>query len=343
MKRLPLLPVACLLFAALALSGCKKKDEGAAAVTEDGEKITNADVIKIDGSSTVYPITEAVAEEFKAETGLDATVGVSGTGGGMKKFCAGETAVTGASRPIKDAEAAKCKAKGIEFIELPVAYDGLAVVVHPSNDWADTITVDELRKIWEAGAQEKIMKWSQVRDGWPDKKLNLFGPGTDSGTYDYFAEAITGEVGTRGDFTASEDDNILVQGVSGDEGAMGFFGFAYYSENEGKLKVLGVDDGSGKPVEPSLETVANGTYQPLSRPLFLYISKNSLERPEVKKFANFYVQNMNELSKEVGYIPLPDKATELVTNRLEAQKTGSLFEGGGSKVGVTVEELLATE
>jgi phosphate transport system substrate-binding protein len=304
-------------------------------------------VISIDGSSTVYPITEAVAEEFQKRGVARVAIGVSGTGGGFKKFCAGETAITGASRPIKPAEVEACAKAGVEYIELPVAYDGLAVVVHPQADWVDHMTVPELRKLWEPAAQGNVMKWSQIREGWPDAEVHLFGAGVDSGTYDYFTQAIVGEEHkSRGDFTSSEDDNVLVQGVSGDKHSLGFFGFAYYAENKDKLKLVPIDDGKADngagPIAPSLETVADGTYQPLSRPIFIYVARAAADAPEVDAFVDFYVEQGAALSKEVGYIPLPANAYRMVQARYDARTTGSLF-GGGSKVGVTVEQLLSGE
>ncbi|MGB1016181.1 MAG: PstS family phosphate ABC transporter substrate-binding protein [Nannocystaceae bacterium] len=301
--------------------------------------------IAVDGSSTVYPITEAVAEEFKKTGKGRVTIGVSGTGGGFKKFCKGETVISGASRPIKPSEVELCATNKVEYVELPVAYDGLAVVVNPKNDWVDHMTVAELKKLWEPEAQEKITKWSDIREGWPEEPIKLFGAGVDSGTYDYFTKAIVGkEHASRGDFTSSEDDNILVQGISADRLAIGFFGFAYYSENKSKLKIVPVEDGKADngdgPIAPSLETVANGTYQPLSRPIFIYVSKGASERADVKDFVDFYLKEGAALSEEVGYIPLPPKAYELVHKRFNERTVGSLFEGKGSKVGVTIEELL---
>ena len=248
----------------------------------------DSSLITADGSSTVYPITEAVAEEFqKANPGVKATIGISGTGGGFKKFCAGETDISDASRPIKPTEVEACTQGKIEYIELPIAYDGLAIIVNPKNNWADCVTVAELKKMWEPEAQGKTTKWSQVRDGWPDNDLHLFGPGVDSGTYDYFTEAVVGkEHSSRGDFQSSEDDNTLVQGISADRSALGFFGFAYYEENKSKLKLLGVDDGkdeNGKGcIQPSRESVEKGQYQPLARPLFIYVKKQSAERAEIQ-------------------------------------------------------------
>jgi phosphate transport system substrate-binding protein len=304
--------------------------------------------IKIDGSSTVYPISEAVAEEFKkAHSGVDVTVASSGTGGGFKKFSAKETDISDASRPIKTEEAEAVKAAGFDFIELPVAFDALAVVVNPKNDWATSITVDELKKLWEPAAQGKITKWSQIRAGWPDKEIKLYGPGTDSGTFDYFTDAVVGEEGaSRGDYTASEDDNVLVQGVAGDEGALGYFGLAYYEQNQEKIKAIPIDDGKADngagPQLPSAETVAAGTYQPLARPIFIYVSTASLERPEVKEFVTFYLTNAGSLAKEVGYIPLADAVYALAKTRADEKKTGSVFTGG-SQVGVKLEDLLTKE
>ena len=326
-----------LMSAVLVLSvACSKKDQAAGP-------------IKVDGSSTVFPITEAVAEEFqKANAGIKVTVGISGTGGGFKKFCAGETDISDASRPIKPSEVDLCAKNGIEYIELPVAYDGLAVMVNPRNTWADSITTVELKKIWEPEAQRKVMKWSQVRKGWPEKELHLFGAGVDSGTYDYFTEAVVHkEHSSRGDFTSSEDDNVLVQGIANDESALGFFGLAYYQENKDKLKLLPVDDlkaenGAG-PIAPSMETVVNGTYQPLARPIFVYASKKSMERKPVADFVKFYLADAPKLVKEVGYIPLPQRAYELAQQRADQRVTGSVFGGKGSQVGVSIETLLAQE
>lgn len=259
--------------------------------------------ITADGSSTVFPITQAVAEEFRRNApDVRISVGVSGTGGGFKKFCAGETDLSDASRPIKESERAACKAGGVEFLELEVAIDGLSVVVNPKNTWIDCITTAELKRLWEPGAQKKISRWSQLRPGLPDRPISLFGPGTDSGTFDYFTAEINGEEGaSRSDYTASENDDVLVQGVGGEQSSLGYFGFAYYEENASKLKVLGVDAGSGC-VEPSRKTVLDGTYQPLARPLFLYVAKKAVARPEVKAFVDFYLESVGELVESVGYI-----------------------------------------
>lgn len=320
------------------------------AMPESASAAELAGDILIDGSSTVYPITEAMAEEFqKQHPNVRVTVGISGTGGGFKKFCAGETAISDASRPIKSSEADQCAQNGIEYIELPVAYDGLAVMVNPQNDWVDFMTVEELKKIWEPAAQGQITRWNQVRPEWPDEELHLYGAGVDSGTYDYFTEAIVGQEGSsRGDYQASEDDNVLVQGIASDRLALGFFGLAYYEENQDKLKLVAIDDGNPDngegPILPSAETVQNGTYQPLSRPLFIYVSRAAAERPEVQAFVRFYLDpaNARMLVREVGYIPLPDQVYQLALERFERRTTGSIF-AGGSQVGVTLEELLQKE
>lgn len=262
--------------------------------------------VKIDGSSTVYPITEAVAEEFIViNPDVRVPVGVSGTGGGFKKFIAGEIDINDASRSIKTEEAEAAKAAGVEYEELEVAYDGLSILVNPENTWVDSLTVAELKKIWEPNSTVK--NWSDVRAEWPAEAIKLYAPGTDSGTFDYFTETINGESGAiRQDFTASEDDNILVQGIAGDKNAIGFFGFAYYEENQDKLKLVKVDNGNG-PVEPSFETIQDGSYAPLSRPLYIYVNKASLAKPEVKTFVQFYIESAKELAPAVGYIALPDE------------------------------------
>jgi phosphate transport system substrate-binding protein len=279
--------------------------------------------IKIDGSSTVYPVTEAVAEEFRTiEPDIKVTIGISGTGGGFKKFARGETDISDASRPIKQKEVDACNENNISYIDLTVAYDGLAVLINPENDWVDHFTIEELKKLWEPDAQGKIMKWNQIRPEWPDEEIHLFGPGVASGTYDYFTEAVVGESGSsRGDFTASEDDNVLVQGIAGDKYGLGFFGLAYYEENKDKLSLVAVDGGEG-PISPSLETVSNGTYSPLSRPLFIYINNKAAARKEVQEFVRFYIDNAAELSKDVGYVPLPTELYQKQSEKLEDFITG---------------------
>lgn len=300
-------------------------------------------LVKIDGSSTVFPITEAVAEEFqKAKKGtVQVTVGISGTGGGFKKFCRGEIDVSNASRPILDKEMADCKAAGIKYIELPVAFDALTLVMNPKNSFLKQITAAELKTMWEPAAQGKILKWNQVNAAWPDSGLKLFGPGADSGTFDYFTEAIVGKSkSSRGDFTASEDDNVLVQGVSRDTGALGYFGFAYYVENKDKLKAVPVvNPKTGKAVEPSLEAVISGDYQPLSRPIFIYVNAASVDKPEVKEFVEFYLKNAAALTKEVKYVPLTDADYKHALENFTKKKTGTAF-GGHSEVGVKVSDLL---
>ncbi len=289
-----------IILAALLLASCSGGDDSAAE-NDSGEL---RGVVSLDGSSTVFPISEAVAEEFLAVAPrVRVTVGVSGTGGGFKKFLAEETDINDASRTIKESEDMQAQANGIDYLEIPVAFDGLSVVINPKNTWADSITVEELQMIWQPGST--VDSWNDVRPEWPDQPIRLYGPGTDSGTFDYFTEAINGESGaSRPDYTASENDNVLVQGIAGDEYAMGFFGFAYYIENEDKLKVLPVDGGNG-PVAPSPTTINDGTYSPLSRPIFIYLNTASLARPEVKAFVEFYLDNAGALANEVGYIELP--------------------------------------
>lgn len=321
-----------------------------------------ASIIKIDGSSTVYPITEAVAEEFQAATKgqVQVTVGISGTGGGFKKFCRGETDISDASRPISAKEMEACKKagfdgtsvisgprigpNGVEYIELPVAFDALTVVVNPKNDWIKEFKVEELKKMWEPDAQGKITKWNQVNPAWPDAPLKLFGAGSDSGTFDYFTDAINGkEKASRGDYTASEDDNVLVQGVGQDVNAIGYFGLAYYVENKDKLRAVPIiAKGATKAVEPSLDTVMAGTYQPLARPIFIYVNAKSMEKPEVKEFVNFYLKNAPQLVKEVGYVPLADQHYEQALKNFNSKKLGTAF-GGKNEVGIRVEELLKRE
>jgi phosphate transport system substrate-binding protein len=306
------------------------------------------DTIRIDGSSTVYPIAEAMAEEFQAATHgkYRVTVGISGSGGGFNKFCRGETDISNASRPIKESERAACRAAGIEFIELPVALDALAVVVNPQNDWVDHLTIEELRTMWEPEAQGRITNWRQVRDGFPNRPLTLYGPGVDSGTYDYFTEAVAGREGaSRGDFTASEDDNVLVQGIATDPNALGFFGFAYYDENRDKLRPVPISWHGGEPVEPSLEAARDGTYQPLSRPLLIYVSRRAAdEREAVRAFVEFVLDPAwaEEIIEEVGYVPLPDEAYRLALDAFRVRATGTAF-AGGAQVGVSIEDLLAAE
>ena len=280
--------------------------------------------VSIDGSSTVFPISEAVAEEFLAvQPRVRVTVGVSGTGGGFKKFLAGEIDINDASRPIKMKEVKQASASGIGFIELPIAYDGLSVVVNTKNDWVDHLTITELNKIWQPGSS--VTRWSDVRDGWPETEIQLYGPGTDSGTFDYFTETINGKSGaSRPDYTANEDDNALVRGISGDEGSLGYFGYAYYAANKDKLRVVAIDGGKG-PVAPTEITINNGTYAPLSRPVFIYVRPDALDRKEVRAFVDFYIESAPMLATEVGYIPLPDSVYAGAKQRVESREIGTAY------------------
>ena len=304
--------IMALMLAIGLLAGCGSTGATTTTITANGTNTTagstGADLsgkIVIDGSSTVFPITEAVAEEFsKLYQNVEVPVGFSGTGGGFKKFTAGETDISNASRPIKDSEKELAVANGIEYVELKVAFDGISVVVNKENTWAKEITVDELKKIW--AADSTVMKWSDVRSDWPAETINLYGPGTDSGTFEYFTEAINGEAGnTRKDFTPSEDDNVLVQGIAGDTYAMGYFGFAYYEENMDKLNVVAVDNGSGA-IVPTMETIMDGSYAPLSRPLYMYVSKKSLANAHVKAFVDYTLTTGTTLISSVGYVPLTE-------------------------------------
>lgn len=307
--------------------------------------VAHAQVVKLDGSSTVYPISEAVAEEFQKakKNAIKVTVGISGTGGGFKKFCRGEIDISDASRPILKKEMEDCAAAGIKYFELPIAFDALTVVVHPKNP-IKQLTVADLKAMWEPAAQGKVTNWKQVNPAFQDSPLKLFGPGADSGTFDYFTEAINGKSkASRGDFTASEDDNVLVQGVQRDTGALAYFGFAYYIENKDKLKAVPiVDPKTGKAVEPSEKAVIDGSYQPLSRPIFIYVNEASYKKPEVKEFVEFYLKNAAQLSKEVKYVQLPAKAYEMAAEHLKKGKIGTVF-GGEAEVGVKIEDLLARE
>ncbi len=341
MKRL-ICNITCgILLSSLIMAGCGGDDRPAG----EGEGLSGT--VQIDGSSTVYPITEAVAEEFmKAYPNVRVTVGVSGTGGGFSKFLRQETDINDASRPIKPSESELAVQNNVAYIELPVSYDGLAILVNPEADWVDCLTVEELRKIWEPNSS--VNNWSQVRAGFPDRPLTLYGPGTDSGTYDYFTAAVVGEEGvSRAEFTASEDDNVLVQGIAGDPGSLGFFGLAYYEENQSRLKLLGVDDGDPGNGEgcilPGSETVRNGTYQPLSRPEFIYVRAARADDPAVRAFVEFYLQNASSLAAAVGYVPLSDEAYDLVMDRFQNRVTGSVFGGEGATVGVRLEDLMQRE
>jgi phosphate transport system substrate-binding protein len=329
--------VGALAAGTLVLAGC---GEGARMAAD----IRNAPVIKIDGSSTVFPIAEAVAEEFqRAGHRVRVTVGLSGTGGGFKKLCRGEIDVANASRPILAEEMEKCRAAGISYLELPVAFDAITVVVNPKNDWVTSLTVDELKKIWEPAAQAKVLTWNQVRPEFPDTRLMLFGPGADSGTFDYFTEAVTHKAkASRGDYTASEDDNVLVQGVENNKNALGYFGFAYYSAHRNKMRVVPIEAPNGNAVSPTLDAVVDGSYTPLSRPLFIYVSDRAVERPEVQSFIEYYLNEGRELVNEVGFISLPQSVTQVALQHLQERRLGTVF-GGVPEVGVTIEELMERE
>jgi phosphate transport system substrate-binding protein len=311
-----------------------------------GAQAAVAQVVKVDGSSTVYPITEAVAEEFQKakKNAVKVTVGISGTGGGFKKFCRGETDLQNASRPILAKEMEDCKAAGVEYIEMPVAYDALTVVANPKNAFLKELTVDQLKAMWEPAAQGKITKWNQVNPAWPDAPIKLFGAGADSGTFDYFTEAVVGKAkSSRGDYTASEDDNVLVQGVSRDVNAIGYFGYAYYAENMARLKgVPIVNPKTGKAVSPSAATVEDGSYVPLSRPIFVYVNTKALAKPEVKEFIDYYMKNGEKLIREVKYVPLPKAAYEGNLKHVKDMKKGTVM-GGKNEVGITIEELMKRE
>lgn len=302
-----------------------------------------AQTVKIDGSSTVFPITEGIAEDFQKKTKVKVTVGISGTGGGFKKFCRGEIDIQNASRPIQQKEMDDCKAAGVTYYELPVAFDALTVVVNPKNDFIKQLTIEQLKRMWEPAAQGKITHWNQINPQWPNRPLKLFGAGSDSGTFDYFTEAAVGKSkSSRGDFTASEDDNVLVQGVSTDVGSLAYFGYAYYAENIKKVKAVPIVNKDGKAIEPNEANVMNGSYNPLSRPIFIYVNAKSLDKPEVKQFVEFYMANASKISKEVKYVPLPDKVYKANLDHMNKKRVGSIF-GGKNEVGMTVDELVKRE
>ena len=297
----------------------------------------------IDGSSTVFPITEAMVEDWGDSIGGSARVviGISGTGGGFKKFCAGETDINDASRPIKASEVLKCAEGGIEFIELPVALDGLTLGVNPDNDFVSCLTIEELHTMWAPEAEGVIDRWNQVRADWPDEKLRLYGPGVDSGTFDYFTETINGEAqSSRGDFTSSERDNVLVRGIAGDRGSLGYFGYSYFVENRDILKMVAVNSGNGC-IKPTDETINNGSYSPLSRPLFIYVSKKAWKEPDVKDFVSYFVSyDRADLLRDLGFVPFPERVHDLVLDRFQRGLSGTIFGGENPQHG-TVEEILA--
>jgi phosphate transport system substrate-binding protein len=306
-------------------------------------------LVRLDGSSTVFPISEAVAEEFqKSKPDTRVTVGISGTGGGFQKFCRAETDISDASRPIRPTEIEACAAAGVTYIELPVAYDGIVIVTNPAATWIADITTEELKVLWQPEAQGSVMRWNQVRAGWPDEEIHLFGAGVDSGTYDYFTEALVGQEGaSRGDFTSSEDDNVLVQGIANDEHALGFMPYSYFDENRSRLKAIPVtnskDGDAAVAVAPEFESIRTGTYQPLSRPVFIYVAEKAASRPEVQAFVDFYLEHAPTLVKEVGEVPLSAEGYDLTKAHFAARRTGTVFGAGGSQVGVTIEQLLSKE
>lgn len=325
---------------AVLLSGCGGGKEAGTAATG-----AEAPVIRIDGSSTVFPIAEAVAEEFQlGQRGrVRVTVGLSGTGGGFKKLCRGDVHIANASRPILTEEMDVCRAAGIGFIELPIAFDAITVVVHPQNDWVKSLSVADLKKIWEPAAQATILNWNQVRPQWPDSPLMLFGPGADSGTFDYFTEAIVGKAkSSRGDFTASEDDNVLVQGVEHNKNALGYFGLAYYISHKERMRAVPIVNSKGAAILPSIASVTDGSYEPLSRPLFVYVSAVAARLPEVRRFIEFYMTEGPALAAEAGFVPLPERASRLALRYFQEERLGSVF-GGVPEVGVTIDELLERE
>jgi phosphate transport system substrate-binding protein len=333
-------PISLALLLAACLAGC-----GRGGSTKDGKGGPAPGTVKIDGSSTVFPVSEAVAEEFQKHTNgkVRVTVGQSGTGGGFKKFTRGETDISDASRPILQVEMEAAKKNGIEYIELPVCFDALTVMVNPKNDWVDYLTVEELQKMWEPPAEKVITRWSQIRKGWPDEEIRLFSPGGDSGTFDYFTEAIIRQSKKlRRDCTFSEDDNVLIQGIAGNKGAVGYMGLAYLEANKDKVRAVPIQWEKNKvkePVMPSTDSVLEGTYNPLSRPLFIYVNKKSCDRPEVKQFVEFYLKNGAKLATDVKYVPLPAKAYEMALERFNKMETGTAF-GGHAEVGLPVEEIL---
>lgn len=322
-------------------TGCSPSPSGLRERSGEGDSASQLrGSVTIDGSSTVYPISEWAASQFQKQyPNVNVTVGTSGTGGGFKRFTKGETDISDASRPIKPAEFSAAQEAGVTFIEVPIAYDGITMVVHPSNDWVDQLTLEELKQIYLASSAAKT--WDQVRSGWPNTPIQVFSPGTDSGTFDYFLEVVAGEEGElRSDMSTSEDDNVLVKGVAGSTGAIGFFGIAYYQENQDKLKAVPiVNPTSGAAVPPTAETIESGEYAPFSRPLFIYVNAASLRRPEVKRFVAFFVENAPTMAVETGYVPLPASIYDRAAENLQAQQTGThyLTEQGASRSGPVTE------
>jgi phosphate transport system substrate-binding protein len=344
-KTVKLIAFSSIILAASTLTSCGGGSPSAPTQTNAAGSPSSGDSaargkIQIDGSSTVHPLTEAIAEEFQKSSGTTVTVGTSGTGGGFKKFCRGETDISNASRPISTKEIAACQEGKVEYIEIPVAYDALTVVINSQNTWAQNLTIAELKKMWEPAAQGKIKTWNQIRPNFPTAPLTLFGAGTNSGTFDYFTEAIVGKAkASRGDYTATEDDNVTVQGLLRDKNAIGYFGYSYYVANKDKLRAVGIDNGKGA-VLPSEQTVLNGTYTPLSRPLFIYVSKAALAKPEVKAFVSFYLKNTEKLAKEVNMLPLPTAAYPTIQQQIvDKNRVGTVF-GGKDPVGLTIDAIL---
>lgn len=339
-----LLPVGVLTTSLLVLAGCQQPSGDTSG--SPAAPAAAPSTITLDGSSTVYPISEAIAEEFQLarQGAARVTVGVSGTGGGFKKFCRGELDIANASRPISKEEMASCAAAGVRYYELPVAYDALTVVVNPQNTFLTEISIEQLKAIWQPEAQGQIMNWNQVDPSWPDQPLKLYGAGADSGTFDYFTEAVVGKAkASRGDFTASEDDNVLVQGVSSDINALGYFGYAFYAENKDKLKSLAIKPSADAPaVAPTAENVINGSYMPLARPMFVYVSEKAYQRAEVKDFMAFYFDNVAQMANETQYVPLPTEAYATIRQHLADGKLGTVFKGEPATA-ITIDELLRRE
>lgn len=334
--RVPLLPAACCLAAvsAMAGTGCT------------GAPPRSHAVITVDGSSTVYPLTEAMAEEYRrAAPGTRVTIGVAGTSGGLRRFCRGGLDLATASRPIAAVETAACAAAGVTFIELPVAYDGITIAVHPSNTWVTSLSVADLRRLWRHEAEGHVLRWSDWRPEYPDRELHLFGAGVDSGTFDYFTGVITGAPrDSRGDYTSSEDDNMLVQGVAGDPDALGYFGFAYYEAHQEYLRAVAIRAHDDAPaVLPTRETIRSGAYQPLARPVFLYVNAGALDRRDVRQFAEYYATHVADLAADVGYVPLDDRLQAAVRARLAARRTGSMFTAASSTPALSLAARLGVE
>jgi phosphate transport system substrate-binding protein len=334
--RVRLLSIACTVavMSAMPLAACRHTPRSARAV------------ITVDGSSTVYPLTEAIAEDFQRVSPTShVTIGVAGTSGGLRRLCRGVLDMAAASRPIVAAEAASCAAAGIAFVELPVAFDGITVAVHPSNTWVESLTVDDLRRLWRHEAEGTLLRWSQLRPTYPGREVHLFGAGVESGTFDYFTGAITGAPrDSRGDYTSSEDDNTLVQGVAGDPNALGYFGFAYYEAHDEYVRAVAIRaDANSDAVLPTRDTIRSGAYRPLARPVFVYVNAHSLDRDDVRRFVDYYTTHVTEVANDVGYVPLDARVQAAVRARLEARRTGSLFTGDAGVQTLTLAARLGVE